>query len=364
MNPTQQHARRIAFLDRDGTLIWEPPETQQIDSLEKLKILPGVFDGLRELKDEGFDLVMVSNQNGIGTPRFPTESFEGPQTEFLRQLKEQGISFAEVFVCPHMPDDGCACRKPKTGLVEQFLSQQSIDRSASLMIGDRDTDEEFARAIGVQAIRMQTNGRFPRFARIRRTTKETDIAVFVNIDGSGRSDIATGIGFLDHMLDLLAKHALIDLTLRANGDLQVDEHHTTEDTALALGSALAKALGDKRGIERYGFWPSAWKRKFWMRVPMDEALAEVVIDLSGRPYTVFDGKFKREYVGELPTELIPHFFESLAQSLRCNLHMTIRRGHNEHHKIEALFKALGRCLRQAFRQSPDEQGIPSTKGSL
>ena len=221
------------------------------------------------------------------------------------------------------------------------------------MIGDRQTDEEFARNIGVRAVRMQTNERFPRFAEFRRTTKETDIAVFTNIDGSGRSEIATGIGFLDHMLDLFTKHSLIDLSLQAKGDLKVDEHHTVEDTALALGTALAKALGDKRGIERYGFW-----------VPMDEALVEVVVDLSGRPYFVFDGSFKREYVGELPTELVDHFFESFALSLRCNLHMTIKRGKNEHHKIEALFKGLGRCLRQAFRQSPYEPDIPSTKGSL
>lgn len=344
---------KVAFLDRDGTLIWEPPETKQIDSLDKLRILPGVIDGLRELKDEGFDLVMVSNQNGIGTPQFPKESFEAPQAEFLRQLQEQSIKFTEIFVCPHLPEEECKCRKPKIGLVQQFLSESSIDLSASIMVGDRDTDEEFARNIGIQVVRMQTNGRFPRFAQLRRKTKETDIAVFVNIDGSGRSNVSTGIGFLDHMLDLLTKHSLIDLSLKANGDLQVDEHHTVEDTALALGSALAKALGDKRGIERYGFW-----------VPMDEALAEVVIDLSGRQYFVFEGKFTREYVGELPTELVSHFFESFAQSLRCNLHMTIKRGENEHHKIEALFKGFGRCLRQAFRASPYEQGIPSTKGSL
>lgn len=344
---------KVAFLDRDGTLIWEPPETKQIDSLDKLRILPGVIDGLRALKDEGFDLVMVSNQNGIGTSQFPKESFEATQAEFLRQLQEQGIKFTEIFVCQHLPEAECECRKPKIGLVQQFLSESGIDLSASIMVGDRDTDEEFARNIGVQTVRMQTNGRFPRFAQLRRKTKETDIAVFVNIDGSGRSNIATGIGFLDHMLDLLTKHSLIDLSLKANGDLQVDEHHTVEDTALALGSALAKALGDKRSIERYGFW-----------VPMDEALAEVAIDLSGRPYFVFDGKFKREYVGELPTELVSHFFESFAQSLRCNLHMTIKRGENEHHKIEALFKGFGRCLRQAFRASPYEQGTPSTKGSL
>lgn len=344
---------KVAFLDRDGTLIWEPPGTKQIDSLEKLQMLPGVCEGLAALQREGFDLVMVSNQNGLGTPAFPKESFDLPQVELLRQFGERGITFTKVFVCPHVLEDSCTCRKPKTGLVDDFLSQNTLDLSSSLMIGDHDTDEQFAQTIGVQAVRMQTNGCFPRFASSKRTTKETDISVFLNIDGSGRADIATGIGFLDHMLDLFTKHSLIDLSLQAKGDLQVDEHHTVEDTALALGSALSKALGDKRGIERYGFW-----------VPMDDALAEVVIDLSGRPYFVFEGNFEREYVGELPTELVPHFFESFAQSLKCNVHMTIKRGRNEHHKVEALFKGLGRCLRQAFRKSPFEQDVPSTKGSL
>ncbi|NOS68271.1 MAG: bifunctional histidinol-phosphatase/imidazoleglycerol-phosphate dehydratase HisB [Candidatus Peribacteraceae bacterium] len=344
---------KIAFLDRDGTMIWEPPDTKQIDSLERLRILPGVIDGLKNLQRQGFTLVMVSNQNGVGTPSFPTEDFEKPQQEFLRILAEAGITFTNVFVCPHLPEDDCACRKPKTGLVDDFLSTKDIDLSASVMVGDRETDRLFAENIGVRFVGMETNGRFPRFASVSRKTKETAVSVFVNLDGNGSSRVTTGIGFLDHMLDLLAKHSLIDLDITTKGDLQVDEHHTVEDTALALGSAMATALGDKRGIERYGFV-----------LPMDEALAEVAIDLSGRPYFVFDGKFEREFVGELPTELIPHFFESLAQSLKCNLHMTIKRGSNEHHKIEALFKGLGRSLRQAFRQSPFEKDIPSTKGSL
>ena len=344
---------KTAFLDRDGVLIWEPPETKQIDSLQKLQVLPGVIDGLKKLQSAGFSLVMVSNQNGVGTPAFPRKAFEEPHNALLEIFAREGIVFTEIFVCPHMPEENCACRKPKTGLVDDFLSRVNIDRATSLMIGDRDTDEAFARNIGVRFIRMETNARFPRFGSLRRTTKETDIAVFLNVDGSGVSDIATGIGFLDHMLDLFTKHALIDLTLHVKGDLHVDEHHTMEDTALALGSALSQAIGNKRGIERYGFI-----------LPMDEALAEVAVDLSGRPYFVFEGSFAREYVGKLPTELVPHFFESLAQSLKCTLHMTIKHGRNEHHKVEALFKGLGRCLRQAFRQSPFEKGIPSTKGSL
>ena len=260
---------------------------------------------------------------------------------------------SEVFICPHLPDDECACRKPRTGLVDEYLRQEPVDLASSLMIGDRETDAAFARNIGVRFVRMETNGRFPRFASLRRTTKETDISVFLNLDGSGETDISTGIGFFDHMLDLLARHALLDLSLQAAGDLPVDEHHTVEDTGLGLGGAMAEALGDRRGIERYGFL-----------LPMDESLAEVAIDLSGRPCLVFKGSFRREYVGQLPTELVPHFFESLAQTLRCGLHLTIRRGKNEHHKIEALFKGLGRCLRQAFRGCPHERGVPSTKGTL
>jgi imidazoleglycerol-phosphate dehydratase / histidinol-phosphatase len=296
---------------------------------------------------------MVSNQDALGTAAYPQNAFDAVQEELVGQLEQHGIVLRETLICPHVPEDGCSCRKPRTGLVDEFLRQNPVDLAASLVIGDRDTDAKLAENIGVRFVRMETNGRFPRFASLRRTTKESDISVFLNIDGSGTTEISTGIGFFDHMLDLLARHALVDLALRANGDLPVDEHHTVEDTGLALGSAMAQALGDKRGIERYGFL-----------LPMDEALAEVAIDLSGRPCFVFNGSFRREYVGELPTELVPHFFESLAQTLRCGLHMTIRRGKNEHHKIEALFKGLGRCLRQAFRGCPHERGVPSTKGSL
>lgn len=344
---------KIAFIDRDGTLIWEPPETKQIDRLDKLRVLPGAVEGLRALRREGYCLVMVTNQNGIGTPGFPQEAFDVPQAELLRRLAAEAIEFDSVRVCPHRPEDGCDCRKPRTALVRDFLERTDWDRAESLVVGDRDTDEEFARALGVAAVRVHTNTRFPRFASYRRRTKETDVSVFVNLDGRGRSDVTTGIGFLDHMLTLLAGHALIDLKLRTAGDLNVDEHHTTEDTALALGAAMAQALGDKRGIERYGFW-----------VPMDEALAEAVLDLSGRPYFVYRGRLRRESVGGLPTELVPHFFESLAQALRCGLHLRIRRGKNDHHKVEALFKAVGRALRQALRGCPHESDIPSTKGVL
>lgn len=344
---------KVAFIDRDGTLLWEPPETEQIDSLAKLRVLPGVFEGLAALQSRGFSLVMVSNQDGLGTPAFPREAFETPQAEFLRQLAEQGIEFSEIFICPHFLAEGCDCRKPSTRLVDDYLRRGDIELESSLVIGDRAGDEEFARNLGVRFVRMATNGRFPRFAGVHRKTRETDVEVFLNLDGAGRAEISTGIRFFDHMLELLAKHALIDLTLRCEGDLAVDEHHSVEDVALTLGRAMSVALGDRRGIERYGFL-----------LPMDEALAEVAIDLSGRPCLVFDGEFQREYVGKFPTEMIPHFFESFAQSLRCGLHLSIRRGTNEHHKIEALFKGLGRCLRQAFRLSPYETDVPSSKGLL
>ncbi len=343
----------VAFLDRDGTLLWEPPESEQIDSLAKFRVLPGVFEGLSALQRRGYALVVVSNQDGLGTPAFPKDAFEAPQAELLRQLQERGITLSEVFICPHLPEDGCPCRKPRTGLVDDYLKRTPVDAASSLMIGDRESDKQFAENIGVRFVRMETNGRFPRFASLRRKTRETDVSVFLNVDGSGQTEISTGIGFFDHMLNLLARHALVDLTLRAEGDLAVDEHHTVEDVGLALGAALAEAIGDKRGVERYGFL-----------LPMDEALAEVAVDLSGRPRLVFKGKFRREYVGDLPTELVPHFFESFADALRCGLHLSVRRGTNDHHKIEALFKGLGRACRQAFRLCPHERDIPSTKGSL
>ncbi len=344
---------KIAFLDRDGTLIWEPPETLQVDSLEKLRILPRVIEGLRALQDDDYSLVMVSNQDGRGTASFPEQDFLVPQEELERRLEREGIILEQVLVCPHLPEDACPCRKPRTGLVDALLGSRPVNRQESVMVGDRDADGEFASRLGVPFVKVRTNSSFPRFAGATRRTSETRIRAFLNLDGSGRTCISTGIGFFDHMLELLSRHALLDLELKVRGDLEVDEHHTVEDTGLLLGQALALALGDKRGIERYGFW-----------VPMDEALAEVVLDLSGRARLIFDGRFEREFVGKLPTEMIPHFFESLAQALGCALHLTIHRGLNEHHKVEALFKGMGRALRMAFRDCPHEQGVPSTKGLL
>lgn len=345
---------KIAFLDRDGVLIWEPPETKQIDSLAKLRILPRVMAGLKELRDSGFELVMVSNQDGLGTSSFLEEDFAGPQNKLVEDLKEEGIVFARIFICPHQPVDNCDCRKPKLGLVEDFVKENSVDLSESIMIGDRESDAEFAKNLGVRFIKMETNSSFPRFASIRRKTKETDINIEINLDGTGERQIDTGVGFLNHMLDLLAKHSLIDLKVEAKGDLEVDEHHTVEDIGICLGQAIKKALGDKKGIQRYGFV-----------LPMDESLAQVAMDLGGRSYLVFKYQAAREYVGDLPTELLEDFFQAIADNLGCNLHIEIKYGRNEHHKIEAMFKAFAKTLKMAMENDPRAKNlIPSTKGKI
>jgi imidazoleglycerol-phosphate dehydratase / histidinol-phosphatase len=351
----------IVFVDRDGTLVEEPPD-QQVDSLAKVRFMPGVFAALSELKRRGFRLGMVTNQDGLGTPSFPKPSFEEPQSFILDVFKSQGIEFDAVFICPHFVADGCECRKPKTGLVKDYLRDAAVDMTRSAMVGDRDTDLQFARNIGVRGLRVALHGTedetWPavvraisaRQARIERRTKETRIDVGVDLDATTPIQVATGIGFFDHMLEQLAKHGGFALELTCKGDLQIDEHHTVEDCALALGAALRKALGAKVGIARYGFL-----------LPMDEAEAKVAIDLSGRAFAQFAGRFGREQVGGLPTELVPHFFHSLAESLGAAVHVSVE-GDNSHHMIEACFKGVGRALRQAFRRESDE--LPSTKGVL
>ena len=342
----------VAFLDRDGTLLWEPPESEQIDSLAKFRVLPGVFEGLSALQRRGYALVVVSNQDGLGTPAFPKDAFEAPQAELLRQLQERGITLSEVFICPHLPEDGCPCRKPRTGLVDDYLKRMPVDAASSLMIGDRESDKQFAENIGVRFVRMETNGRFPRFASLRRKTRETDVSVFLNVDGSGQTEISTGIGFFDHMLNLLARHALVDLTLRAEGDLAVDEHHTVEDVGLALGARWPK--------------PSATSGGGTLRIPAADGRGPG--GGGGGPFRPppagLQGQVPPRNVGDPPTELVPHFFESFADALRCGLHLSVRRGTNDHHKIEALFKGWAAPVRQAFRLCPHERDIPSTKGSL
>lgn len=351
----------VLFIDRDGTLIEEPPD-EQVDSLHKLRFLPGVFAALAELRRRGWRLVMVTNQDGLGTASFPRRDFESVQTFILDTFAAQEVEFEAVFVCPHRRDEGCACRKPRPGLVAAFLAASAVDLAASAMVGDRDTDLEFARNIGVRGLRVRAHGSpeesWPavlaalteRSARVRRQTRETTIEVAVRLDATEPTAISTGIGFFDHMLEQLARHGGFALELDCRGDLEVDEHHTVEDCALALGEALRRALGAKRGIARYG-----------CLLPMDESLAQVALDLSGRAYAAFSASFGREQVGGLPTELVPHFFRSLAESLGAALHIEVR-GANAHHMIEACFKGVGRALRQAVRI--EGHALPSTKGVL
>lgn len=357
----------VLFIDRDGTLIEEPPD-EQIDSLQKLRLMPDVMPALLRLRDAGYTLVLVSNQDGLGTPRFPEPSFREPQ-DYLRELfRSQGITFAAEFFCPHFPADGCDCRKPKTGLLDGWLREHPIDVARSHVIGDRETDLQLAANLGVGGIRLAGKGHSAdatgetwntiaarlstsvRTAHVNRKTKETDISVDVNLDRESPIRIATGLGFFDHMLEQVARHGGFSLDLACKGDLEIDEHHTVEDCALALGTALRQALGDKRGIGRFGFL-----------LPMDETLAQVAIDLSGRAYFVFEGKFNRELVGQLPTELVPHFFRSLADTLGAAIHIKVT-GENSHHMVEACFKGVGRALRQALRIEGTE--LPSSKGVL
>lgn len=352
---------KIAFLDRDGTLVIEPPD-EQVDRLDKIALVPGVIPALLRLRDAGYEFVMVSNQDGRGTASFPESDFRTAQDFILSVFSSQGINFREVFICPHKPGDGCDCRKPKPGLLLGFLSQTPLDRQWSVVIGDRQTDLDLAANIGLRGIRLDPTdpegwsrvahelADRPRTARVSRNTNETRIDVAVDLDADAPIKVRTGIGFLDHMIEQLAKHGGFSLELTCAGDLQVDEHHTVEDAALALGEALRAALGDKRGIGRYGFV-----------LPMDEAQARVAIDLSGRAFFVFDGAFPRPEVGELPSELVPHFFRSLADALGAAVQITVE-GQNTHHMIEACFKGLGRALRQALARQG--HALPSTKGTL
>jgi imidazoleglycerol-phosphate dehydratase/histidinol-phosphatase len=349
------------FIDRDGTLVEEPPD-EQVDALEKIRFVPGVFAALAELSRAGFRLVMVSNQDGLGSSRFPREHFESSQDFILRSFASQGIHFQAVCICPHLASDNCDCRKPKAGLLRDWLAANAFDAARSAVIGDRDSDLQLAQNLGIRGLRIRLAGAasetWPavvrelcaRRASIRRETRETRIAVSVELDGDDSIEVSTGIGFFDHMLEQLARHGGFGLRLHCQGDLQIDEHHTVEDCALTLGAALRQALGNKAGIGRYGFL-----------LAMDESEAQIAIDLSGRAWFLFEGHFGREQVGALPTELVPHFFRSLADALGCALHLSLR-GENTHHMIEAAFKGVGRALRPALRREGDT--LPSTKGLL
>ncbi len=350
----------LLFIDRDGTLVEEPAD-QQVDALEKIRLVPGVIPALLRLRDAGYRFLLVSNQDGRGTESFPEAHFTRAHDFILELFASQGIRFEAEFICPHFADDGCACRKPATGLVTAWIARNPPDLDRSFVIGDRDTDLAFAENLGLAGLKLEPGLGWPEITRrilgglrratVTRATKETRIHVSVDLDEpDGTVKASTGIGYYDHMLEQVAKHGGFSLQLACQGDLEVDEHHTVEDVALALGEALRQALGARRGLRRYGFV-----------LPMDEARGEVAVDLGGRPYLVFEGEFRRERVGELPTELVPHFFRSLADSLRASIHVRLA-GENDHHQVEAAFKALGRALRDAFRV--EGGGIPSTKGML
>jgi imidazoleglycerol-phosphate dehydratase/histidinol-phosphatase len=354
---------KVLFIDRDGTLIEEPPDNQ-VDALEKVRLVRDVIPSMIRLRDAGFRFVMVTNQDGLGTSSFPRESFERCQNHLLSIFESQRLAFDYVFVCPHRPEDACACRKPRAGLLTRYLAETAIDTERSAVIGDRDSDLELASTIGVRGLLLRPDDGFEsswpgivetlttsrRLATVTRETRETRIRVTVNLDAADPVRVNTGIGFYDHMLEQIARHGGFSLRLECGGDLEVDEHHTVEDTAICLGEAIRKALGDKRGISRYGFL-----------LPMDESESKVSLDLSGRSWFVFDGRFPRESVGGLPTELVTHFFRSFADSLGASLHIEVT-GENAHHMVEACFKTVGRTLRQAIRR--DGEDIPSTKGIL
>jgi len=352
---------RIVFVDRDGVLLEEPAD-EQVDAYEKFRLVRDCVPALRRLRAAGYELVMVSNQDGLGSDSFPQADFDGPQSLLLQVLESQGIAFREVLIDPHRPADAHPNRKPGTGMVMHYLRDRGIDLDASAMVGDRETDMEFARALGVRGFRFGGDWDWPgiaralveapRVARVERRTRETCVRVAVDLDLEADARVATGLGFFDHMLEQLGKHGGFALELAVAGDLRVDEHHTVEDAGLALGEALREAVGDKRGLGRYGF-----------ELPMDEARAGAWLDFSGRPLFRFEGAFPRERVGELPTELVPHFFRSLCDAAGINLQLSVQ-GDNAHHMVEACFKAVGRALRQALARDIGATGAPSTKGRL
>lgn len=374
--------KRALFIDRDGTLVIEPPVDYQLDSLEKLVFYPKVFRNLYFIRKQlDFEFVMVTNQDGLGTDSFPEDTFWPAHDKMLKTLEGEGIRFDDILIDRSSPEENSPNRKPRTGMLGRYLSGE-YDLANSYVIGDRLTDMQLAANLGAKGIWLRPDDdearqlltentaispvlitddwdRITEYlfagecrATIRRTTKETDIFVEVNLDGHGRTEISTGLGFFDHMLDQIGKHSGIDLTVRVKGDLEVDEHHTIEDTAIALGEALLKALGDKRGIERYGYC-----------LPMDDCLCSVALDFGGRPWLVWDAAFHREKVGDMPTEMFLHFFKSLSDAARMNLNIKAE-GTNEHHKIEGIFKALARSIKMAIRRDIYRYELPSTKGTL
>ena len=355
--------KRLLFIDRDGTLIKEPAD-EQIDSFEKLEFVEGVFRNLGFIrKNLDFEFVMVSNQDGLGTDSFPENTFWPVHNFILQTLKGEGIEFDNILIDRHFPEDNHPCRKPGTGMLTEYIDNPEYDLANSYVIGDRETDAQLAENLGCKALILGKDNitwekiaeilfAGERTAEITRTTHETDITVRINLDGTGKCDIQTGLGFFDHMLEQIGRHGMMDLYVRCNGDLHVDEHHSIEDTGIVLGECLLKALGDKRGIERYGY-----------TLPMDDCLCQVALDFGGRPWLVWDAEFHREKVGEMPTEMFLHFFKSVSDAAKMNLNIKAE-GENEHHKIEGIFKAFARSIRMAVKRDIYHYQLPSTKGAL
>lgn len=374
--------KKILFIDRDGTLVLEPDD-EQIDSLEKLEFYPEVFTYLGKISKElDYELVMVTNQDGLGTKSFPEEFFWPAHNKLLNSLENEGVTFSEIFIDRSFPNDNASTRKPRTGMLTNYLDNSEYNLSESYVIGDRISDMELAKNLNSKGIlinidniklKEETKNDFDdvislktnswseiyshlklkdRVVKKKRKTNETDIVMNLNLDGKGKSTIDTGISFFDHMLDQLARHGGIDLDLKINGDLDVDEHHTIEDAGITLGEAFHDALGEKIGIERYGFC-----------LPMDDCLAQVSIDFGGRSWLVWEAEFKREMIGKMPTEMFMHFFKSFCDGAKANLNIKAE-GKNEHHKIEAIFKAFARTIKQAIKRDPEKMILPSTKGNL
>ncbi len=377
--------KKILFIDRDGTIINEAPPTYQIDSFDKLSFYPGVFQWLGRIARElDYELVMVTNQDGLGTEAYPAEKFNEVHKVVMDAMKGEGIIFAAEYIDASFPHEHKPTRKPGIGMLLHYLNNEAYDLAGSFVIGDRPTDVELAKNLGCKAIFLSNDPELglaevkdpaslkkvialetsnweeiysllklgKRTISHRRTTNETDILVEVDLEGSGQSEIETGLGFFDHKLDQVARHGKMDLRIKAKGDLHIDEHHTIEDTGIALGEAFSKLLTDKKGMERYGF-----------ALPMDEAEAKVLIDFGGRSWIVWDAEFRREKIGEMPTEMFFHFFKSFSDAAKCNLNITCK-GENEHHKIEAIFKAFAKAIRMAVKRDPLSNYLPSTKGSL
>ena len=372
--------KKVLFIDRDGTIVIEPPVDYQLDAFEKLEFYPKAIRNLYFIRQKlDFEFAMVTNQDGLGTPSFPEDTFWPVHNLVLNTLRNEGVTFDEIFIDRSFPEDNAPTRKPRTGMLTRYINNEDYDLAGSFVIGDRATDVELANNLGCKAILLQDDKEClkeknledicvlattnwdrvaeflfagERTAEVQRTTKETDIRIRLNLDGNGTCHINTGLGFFDHMLEQIGKHGGIDLDITVKGDLEVDEHHTIEDTAIALGECIYQALGNKRGIERYGFC-----------LPMDDCLCQVALDFGGRAWLVWDAEFHREKIGDMPTEMFLHFFKSLSDSARMNLNIKAE-GQNEHHKIEGIFKALARSIKMAVRRDIYHYEVPSSKGCI